>query len=181
MSESALRETGLAPLVNNNEPQAQVIELLVAEGDVVAEGDLLCVVETSKATADVEAPVGGHVGRLRVKVGDMVDAGALICSLFDGPPPAEEAALGGAGDAPVRLTRKAEDLLREAGISDLAGLPTDRFVTRKDVEALIAARAATGPVDLPAAVVEAIGPGAVAVFGGGGLGRCVIELVRAAG
>lgn len=170
----------VAPLVNNNEPQSQVIELLVADGAVVQAGDLLCVLETSKTTADVEAPAAGHVGRLRVAEGDMVDAGAPICEIFDGPPPAEAPAGEGDGSAP-RLTRKAEAALREAGITDLAGLPTDRFVTQRDVEELIARRAADAPVALDAAVLDAIGPRSLVVFGGGGLGRCVIEIVRASG
>ncbi|MFP5451051.1 MAG: biotin/lipoyl-containing protein [Thermoleophilia bacterium] len=180
MSESTVVAGVVAPLVNNNEPQAQVIELLVANGDVVAEGDLLCVLETSKTTADVEAPAAGHVGRLRLREGDMVDAGAPICDIFDGPPPEEAAAAAADGAAP-RLTRKAEAMAREAGISDLSSLPTDRFITQRDIEELIARRAAAAPVELAPGLVASIGPRSIVVFGGGGLGRCVIEMIRAAG
>ena len=171
----------VAPLVNTNEPQSQVIEITVAAGDRVAEGDLICVLETSKSTADVEAEVAGHVGPLRVRLDDMVDAGAVICEIFDGPPPeAPTAGTGGDGAAP-RLTRKAEAMVREAGITDLSSLPTDRFITQADIEELIARQATTGPVELAPEVVAAITPRSLIVFGGGGLGRCVIEMVRAAG
>lgn len=169
----------VAPLVNTNEPQSQVIEITVAAGAQVSEGDLICVLETSKSTADVEAEVAGHVGPLRVRVDDMVDAGAVICEIFDGPPP-EAAAAGAAADgAAPRLTRKAEAMVREAGLTDLSSLPTDRFITQADIEELVARQAATSPVELAPEVVAAISPRSLIVFGGGGLGRCVIELVRA--
>lgn len=170
----------VAPLVNNNEPEAQVIELLVAHGDAVAAGDLLCVLETSKSTEDVEAPAAGHVGRLRVRAGDMVGQGHPICTLFDGPPPAEEDGAGPAGGE-LKLTRKAEALIREAGLTDLSSLPTDRFITQADVEALVARAAAAAPVVLDPGLVGRITPTALVVFGGGGLGRAVIELIRAEG
>ncbi|MEQ9092978.1 MAG: lipoyl domain-containing protein, partial [Miltoncostaeaceae bacterium] len=168
----------LAPLVNNNEPEAQVIDLAVTHGDAVAAGDLLCVLETSKSTEDVEAPAAGHVGRLRVRAGDMVGQGHPICTLFDGPPPADDEAVGPDGGE-LKLTRKAEALIREAGLTDLSSLPTDRFVTQADVEALLARTAAAAPVTLDPALVARITPTALVVFGGGGLGRAVIELVRA--
>lgn len=171
----------VAPLVNNNEPEAQVIELPVAHGDHVAAGDLLCVLETSKSTEDVEAAAAGYVGRLRVRQGDMVVQGDPICTLFDGPPPAEDAAAGDAAGGELRLTRKAELLIREAGLTDLSSLPTDRFITQADVEELIARAAAAAPVELDPALVARITPTALVVFGGGGLGRAVIELVRAEG
>jgi sugar O-acyltransferase (sialic acid O-acetyltransferase NeuD family) len=180
VSPSARIAEVLAPLVNNNEPEAQVIELLVAEGARVSAGDVLCVLETSKTAADVEAPVTGHVGRLRVSEGDMVAAGTPICEIFDGPPPEDAGPAAPDGDAP-RLTRKARALLDEAGVTDLSSLPRDRFVTAADVEALIAQRGHGEAVELDPALLAAIGPRSIAVFGGGGLGRCVIELIRASG
>lgn len=171
----------VAPLVNTNEPESLVIEVCVSPGDVVAQGDVLCVLETSKSTEDVEADRAGHVGPLRVATGDMVEAGALICEIWDGPPPAEDPVAVGAGGVAPRLTRKAQAMIAQAGITDLSSLPTDRFVTQRDVEDLIARHASDAPVALDPDVVERIGPDSIVVFGGGGLGRSVIDVIRAAG
>lgn len=170
----------VAPLVNTNEPEALVIEVAVSPGDVVAEGDLICVLETSKSAEDVLSEFAGHVGPLRVAVNDMVEAGALICEIWDGPPPAGTEAASAGGPAP-KLTRKAAALIEQAGITDLSSLPTDRFVTERDVRDLIARRAAAAPVELDPALVERIGARSIVVYGGGGLGRSVIELIRGAG
>ncbi len=171
----------VAPLVNTNEPEALVIELAVAAGDVVAQGDLICVLETSKSAEDVEAEFAGHIGPLRIGLNDMVEAGALICEIWDGPPPAQEARAAGAGGAAPKLTRKAEAMIAQAGITDLSSLPTDRFVTQRDIEELIARQAAAAPVELDPDLVSRIGPRSIVVFGGGGLGRTIIELIRAGG
>jgi len=84
------------------------------------------------------------------------------------------------GAAP-RLTRKAEAMVREAGLTDLSSLPLDRFITQRDIEELIARTAAAAPVEIDPALAARITDASLVVFGGGGLGRCVIEMVRAAG
>lgn len=58
-----------------------VIEVLVAEGDSVAEEDGLITLETDKATMDVPAPQSGVVKALKIKVGDKVSAGSLVLTL----------------------------------------------------------------------------------------------------
>jgi sugar O-acyltransferase (sialic acid O-acetyltransferase NeuD family) len=75
------------------------------------------------------------------------------------------------------MTKKAEALARELGV-DPAVLPTGRFVTEKDVRA---AAAATTPVELADEVVAMIHDNALVIFGGGGLGKTIIDLVSAAG
>ena len=52
-----------------------LIELLVAVGDVVAEGDSLVVLESDKASMEVPAPFAGEVLRILVKEGDAVSLG----------------------------------------------------------------------------------------------------------
>jgi pyruvate/2-oxoglutarate/acetoin dehydrogenase E1 component/pyruvate/2-oxoglutarate dehydrogenase complex dihydrolipoamide acyltransferase (E2) component len=59
--------TGIAvtlPQLNANDETALLIEWLVAEGDQVTSGQALAVVETSKTTAEVEAPADGQIRRL---------------------------------------------------------------------------------------------------------------------
>ncbi|MEN8664833.1 MAG: dihydrolipoyllysine-residue acetyltransferase [Polycyclovorans sp.] len=58
-----------------------VIEMLVAEGDTVEKDQALMVLESDKATMDVPSPAAGKVTGLKVKVGDKVGEGSLVCSL----------------------------------------------------------------------------------------------------
>ena len=58
-----------------------IIEIHVAQGDVVNEEDPLITLESDKATMDVPSPAAGTVGELRVKVGDLVSAGSPILLL----------------------------------------------------------------------------------------------------
>ncbi|WP_105101770.1 dihydrolipoyllysine-residue acetyltransferase [Microbulbifer pacificus] len=55
-----------------------VIELSVAAGDEVGEGDSLIVVEGDKASMDVPSPAAGVIVSLSVKVGDKVSTGDVI-------------------------------------------------------------------------------------------------------
>lgn len=55
-----------------------VIEVNVAEGDVIAEEDSLITLETDKASMEVPSPVAGKIVKLTVKVGDKVSEGFAI-------------------------------------------------------------------------------------------------------
>lgn len=55
--------------------QVDVIEITVAAGDEVAEGDALIVVEGDKASMDVPSPAAGTVVAIAVKEGDKVSSG----------------------------------------------------------------------------------------------------------
>lgn len=166
-----------APLVNPNEPESQVVALPCADYSQVTQGDIVLVVETSKATFEVESEHDGFCGAFTVSVGDRVAAGQLICELFDGPPPRRAPASTiseDAHDAP-RLTKKAASLAAELGV-DLASLPTGRFLTERDVRALAAANE---PAELDRGIAERIAPArSLVIFGAGGLGKSIIDLVR---
>ena len=47
------------PLINPNEPEVQLSALHVTEGQAIEKGDLLCTLETTKASNDVHAPLDG--------------------------------------------------------------------------------------------------------------------------
>jgi pyruvate/2-oxoglutarate dehydrogenase complex dihydrolipoamide acyltransferase (E2) component len=53
-------------------------------GEQVHTGDPLAEVETDKTTIDIEAPVDGRVGRLRVAEGSEVPAGAVLTVILEG-------------------------------------------------------------------------------------------------
>ncbi|WP_372598939.1 dihydrolipoyllysine-residue acetyltransferase [Amphritea sp.] len=58
-----------------------VVEVLVKDGDTVAEGDSLIVLETDKASMEVPAPKGGVVKSMKIKEGDQVNEGQLLMQL----------------------------------------------------------------------------------------------------
>src|SRR5207244_2536641 len=68
-----------------------VIDVLVAPGDQVEEGQPLIELETSKAAIAVPAPVAGRVTKLHVKKGDHAEVGQVLVTLEDRAP-------GGAAD-----------------------------------------------------------------------------------
>jgi pyruvate dehydrogenase E2 component (dihydrolipoamide acetyltransferase) len=61
--------------------EVDIIELLVAVGDIVEPEDGLITLETDKATMDVPAPQAGKIVSLAVKVGDKVSKGSLVLTL----------------------------------------------------------------------------------------------------
>jgi len=71
--------------------EVDIIELLVAVGDIVEPEDGLITLETDKATMDVPAPEAGKIVSLAVKVGDKVSKGSLVLTLE----------VAGAASAPV--------------------------------------------------------------------------------
>jgi pyruvate dehydrogenase E2 component (dihydrolipoamide acetyltransferase) len=66
-----------------------VIEVLVKDGDRVEKDAPLVVLESDKATMEVPSPTAGTVRDLKLKVGDKVSRGAVVCQLdrVDGPAP----------------------------------------------------------------------------------------------
>ena len=58
-----------------------VVEVLVKDGDTVAEGDSLIVLETDKASMEVPAPKGGVVVSMKINEGDTVNEGDLLMEL----------------------------------------------------------------------------------------------------
>lgn len=63
-----------------SEDEAEVSEWSVADGDTVAEGDVLGTLETSKVQLDLESPASGIV-RLKAAEGDVVSVGTVIATV----------------------------------------------------------------------------------------------------
>ena len=61
--------------------QVELIEVTVAVGDEVAEGDTLVVMESDKASMDMPSPIAGKIAALHVKEGDTVSEGDLLVDL----------------------------------------------------------------------------------------------------
>ena len=61
--------------------EVEIIEVLVAAGDTVAEEDSLITVESDKATMEIPSSHSGTVKEVKVKVGDKISEGGLVVVL----------------------------------------------------------------------------------------------------
>ena len=173
----------LIPLLNPNEPEVQIVEILAHTGQNVAQGDVLCSVETTKSSNEVTAERSGYVIAMVSKSGDKLHAGERLCWLAEDkdwqPPQDLEAVESGPVDAlpsGLRITRPALELADENGLS-LESIPTGSLVTEAVVRRILSEQGdkvmtlSGSPLD----------PSVLVIYGGGGHGKALIDLVRAMG
>ena len=63
--------------------EAEIVEVLVSEGDRVEDGQSILVVETDKAATEIPSPVDGVVLSIPVKVGDVVKVGQVLMTFLE--------------------------------------------------------------------------------------------------
>ncbi len=170
------------PLVNPNENEARLVALHVKAGQKVKAGALLATLETTKSTFELNAEGVGYVTGIAAKPGEMLKAGGILCYLADSkdwkPPKTKKSGKSETGIPDgLRITQPAL-LLAQKEKLDLATLPIGPIITEEQVRHALSHAAAPAPLKLPA---ETRDPHAVIVYGGGGHGKAVIELMRAAG
>jgi sugar O-acyltransferase (sialic acid O-acetyltransferase NeuD family) len=175
------------PLVNTNEPESTVVEVSVQPGQKIAPGDLICVLETTKAVIDVASEVEGFIRDLRIAVGQVVNAGDLICLI--GPEPVTEAEVSALTplqtthevmEIPegLRITKPAQQLAQSLGI-DLNLLPVNTLVTEAVIRSFVKPQPAMSlPLIRSVRVTPQFDSTTVVVYGGGGHARTLIDLVR---
>lgn len=146
----------LVPKLNNNDIDYVLTEWLVKEGDPVAEGQPVAVVETSKASQDLEAEAAGTFRPL-IAAGERCRPGEVIAELLaegaepasrtrqlrpSAAPAASSASAAQSGGGPL-ITRPAQGLADQLGITadQLATLDVP-VVRREDVQALADAQPA---------------------------------------
>lgn len=173
----------LIPLLNPNEPEGLLVALHVHEGQKVAAGDPLCTLETTKAAADLLADQAGYIAGLRFSQGQSVQAGERLCYLASTPswqPPAAQPppiqSETPAIPPGLRITQPALALAQSTNL-DLAILPQDKLVTEKIVREFLQLSQPSPPPPLESPV----NPSAILVYGGGGHGKALIDLLRATG
>jgi biotin carboxyl carrier protein len=59
----------------------KIIRLLAAEGDQVAEGDVVCILEAMKMENELKAPRAGKVTAIHVRPGQDVEMGAVLAEI----------------------------------------------------------------------------------------------------
>jgi pyruvate dehydrogenase E2 component (dihydrolipoamide acetyltransferase) len=156
--------------------EGTLAEWLVGEGDDVAAGQPIFVVETDKISHEIEAAESGRIVSLLTKPGDTVAVGAVVAT-WTGPGQAPQqpslpvqaivaASLGKTLQERPRHTATplARRLAASAGI-DLAGITpsaASHRIKARDIHAAIAARrpAAEVPVAVPAPASPAPAPAA---------------------
>ena len=189
-----MHTTVTIPLLNPNEPEALLVSLPISEGQQVAQGDRLCTLETTKSTADLLAEASGYIVGLRAEKGQMLRAGEMLCFLAESPtwrPPVEPVAhlvgdeiethaTSSTADIPsnLRITQPALSLVRQARIG-FDQLPRDRLVTESLVRSLLESLPISTQEKGARGEAALFDPTAILIFGGGGHGKTLIELLRA--
>jgi pyruvate dehydrogenase E2 component (dihydrolipoyllysine-residue acetyltransferase) len=77
--------------------EAEIVAVLVREGDVIREDAPLLEVETDKAQVEIPSPIGGRVEKIHVTPGQTVKVGAVLVTFSDNGAPVPTS-------APARLT-----------------------------------------------------------------------------
>src|SRR5207249_7261122 len=77
--------------------EAEIVKVLVGEGDVVAEDAPLLEVETDKATVEIPSPFAGRVARVHIQPGQTVKVGEVLVTFDDSPVASAGQGRGGGG------------------------------------------------------------------------------------
>src|SRR5438105_15504698 len=72
------------PVLGENVPGGEVIDVKVTPGTTVREGQPLIEIEAEKSAVEVPSPVAGKVVEVRVKKGDEVKTDQTICVIEAG-------------------------------------------------------------------------------------------------
>jgi acetyltransferase EpsM len=179
----------IIPLLNPNEPEAHLVSLAIEEGQYVEKGQVICTLETTKSTTEMEAEASGYVVNLRYRQGQLVRAGEILCYLSDtiGREEAEKASSesgaarfasdrGAKTDIPegLRITQPALDLARQSDL-DLEKLPVGPLVTESMIQSFIQQ---ASPSETASVSEGKFDPMAIVIYGGGGHGKKLIDLIR---
>ena len=182
------------PLLNPNEPEAVLVSLAIVEGQYITKGDILCTLETTKTIADLAAEADGYVVGLSYITGQMLHAGDRLCYLAETPDWIPPQVVKEQSDQVVltindptrndialpqglRITQPALLLASQVNFN-LTTLPIGPLVTESLVREIIIK--ASG---LPLHPDDQIcfNPTVIIIYGGGGHGKMLVDLVRALG
>jgi acetyltransferase EpsM len=172
----------IIPLINPNEPGALLASLHFSAGQEVKKGDNICILETTKSTVEITAERDGYVVGLTSEVGQTLQAGEVLAYLADSadwtPPSAQKAKVTthATGVEGLRISQAALTLAQQHNL-DLSQFSPDLFITENIVQQRLAQSLQPGP-DLSSVEIE---PNSILIYGGGGHGKALIDLIRALG
>jgi len=143
-----------------------VIEVLVAPGDVIAIDDALITLESDKASMDIPAPAAGIVKEVLIAVGDSVSEGGLILLLEGGSAndnAAPEDAKPAVGQAAASATDDgaAAELVTVPDIGDFDGVDVIEVLVRTGDsiavdDALITLESDKASMDIPSPIAGTV-------------------------
>ena len=173
----------VVPTVNANDTEAVIVRWAVSPWQHVDAGDLLCEIETTKATVEVEATGDGYCYPV-AEAGTTVDVGAPLAWIFPSADPAQVVAMAeqagsggpniGAGD--VLVSRKAQALM------DLHGLTVSDFPGKTTIGVADIEARRTGAAPIPELVDGLdIDGDSIVLFGSGRHTLVVCDALLAAG
>ncbi|HSB67133.1 MAG TPA: NeuD/PglB/VioB family sugar acetyltransferase [Anaerolineales bacterium] len=167
------------PLINPNEPGARLVALHVTTGQHVAKGEKICTLETTKSTQELTADRDGYLVGLAFTEGQTIQADDILAYLADTPdwvPPVpsmipSEPDKTQSGN--LRISQAALSLATRHHL-DLSKFPSEQFITEKMVQELVepSTHISTG------LLAEQYHPQDLIVYGGGGHGKALIDLIR---
>lgn len=194
----------VVPMLNANEDELTVVDVCVKEGDQVANGQLLFVVESTKTTSDVLNTAAGYVRNIAFRNGDLAAVGATLCVIVDradGPIAGTEPAAKSVtvDSVPNRKAPSAGPTLATSAASALAtqhnvnltALGLDRIITERDIRSFLGLESTASPESQPTVLPFASRntndrpystpgtmPPQLVIFGAGGHAGALIELIR---
>jgi len=131
-----MTRTFVLPDLGEGLTEAEIVRVLVSEGDVIREDAPLLEVETDKAQVEIPSPVGGRVEKIHVRPGQTVKVGAPLVS-FSGAtggalaPPAAAGAAVPPALAPPPAPASPAPLAHPAEAATPAGPPPATPATRR--------------------------------------------------
>ncbi|WP_307813674.1 biotin/lipoyl-containing protein, partial [Streptomyces sp. N35] len=113
------------PDVGEGLTEAEILKWYVQPGDTVADGQVVCEVETAKAAVELPIPYDGVVHELRFPEGTTVDVGQVIISVdvAPGSGPAQTPAAAAAPEASAAPASEAAEAAEAAEGGRARGRP----------------------------------------------------------
>jgi len=171
-----MRQTIETPRVNPNEDDVIVIDLFVTPGQKLERGDLIAVVESTKAANEIHSEISGVVEVVHVEIGQAIRVGETIIEIEDGQSNSKKADIPQDGDSPTapQISAKALKKAKELGIDIETVEPVDGRIRVADVAALAVKK------EIPVHAASEF-PKTAIVIGAGGHASYVIEALEGLG
>jgi pyruvate dehydrogenase E2 component (dihydrolipoamide acetyltransferase) len=149
--------------------EAQVVNVMVKEGETVTEDQPVLEVETDKAAVELPVPFAGVIEKLHVKTGDTITVGQVLLEVDDGSEAAEteavaaataaEPSAGGAQDFTVQVSGGEANGAVSVAVRQPAAVADSPLYGPGPVPAAPAVRRLARELDIDLRRVEGTGPG----------------------